>query len=243
MSSLLLVHDDSVLRDYLAQVFETREFEVVAHSTARAALSAVRARAFDVVVADWTLAGGVGRTLYDQSVKARPAMRDRFVFVGAGEGCLDPWDVEELIRVVEATARRARGRAALSPAQRVWLSGRRPRLLLVEDEPLELMAMARVLDELGFEVTPADCGNAAIERLRDGDFDVILSDWYMDDGSGADLYAYVTAHHPEMARRIVFMSGAAPRDFDRVAPGRTLVPKGQDSPYLVEALMRAARGE
>jgi DNA-binding NtrC family response regulator len=254
LSALLLIADDNILLDYLGQVFETRDLDVVIATTLRAGLEHLGARKFDVVVSGWAVAGGSSGALYRQAVAREPGLRHQFVFLAADppsdleqviEGrtaCVDPWDVEELIRLVEAGARRAQEQAGLSDKQRSWLAGDRPELLLVEDGALELMAMVRVLDDFGFEVTPADCGNAAIAQLESRDFHVILSDWYMDDGSGAELYQWIAEHRPAMKQRVVFMSGAAPREAATVAPGRPLISKGQDSPQLVETLMRVARG-
>lgn len=254
-SSLLLIDDDSVLLDYLGQVFETREFEVVSESTLKAGLARVSERPFDVVVAGWDVAGGYDATFYRRAVERRPELRNQFIFLAAerperldevveGKAAwADHWDVETLIRVAEAAGRRAREQASLDSDQLDWIAEDRPTMLLVEDGALELMAMVRVLGDFGFDVTPADCGNAAIARLADSSYHVILSDWYMDDGSGAELYAWLVDNRPDMAERIVFMSGASPKDFNECAPGRALVPKGQDSPHLVQMLMRVARGK
>lgn len=254
-SSLLLIDDDIVLLDYLGQVFETREFDVVSETTLKAGLARIGERPFDVVVAGWDVAGGYDTTLYLDGVKRRPELRNQFIFLASArpdrldevvEGkaaWADHWDVENLIRLAEEAARRAREQASLDSDQLFWLEEERPRMLLVEDGALELMAMVRVLGDFGFDVTPADCGNAAIARLADSSYHVILSDWYMDDGSGAELFAWLILNRPDLAQRVVFMSGAAPKDFDQLAPGRPLIPKGQDSPQLVQLLMRVARGE
>ncbi len=253
--SLLLIDDDNVLLDYLGQVFETREFDVVCESTMKAGLARIAERPFDVVVTGWEVAGGHDATLYRDAVKRRPELRDQFIFLAAErpdrleevvEGkaaCADHWEVENLIRLAEEAARRAREQASLQSDQLIWLGEDRPTMLLIEDSALELMAMCRMLGDFGFDVTPADCGNAAIARLAESSYHVILSDWYMDDGSGADLFAWLIENRPDMAQRVVFMSGAAPKDFDQLAPGRPLIPKGQDSPQLVQTVVRVARGK
>ncbi len=253
--SLLLIDDDNVLLDYLGQVFETREFDVVCETTMKAGLARIAERPFHAVVAGWDVAGGSDGTLYLDAVKRRPELRNQFIFLAAErpdrleqvvEGKVawaEHWDVESLIRLAEQAARRAQEQASLQSDQLFWLEEDRPTLLLIEDGALELMAMCRVLGDFGFDVTPADCGNAAIARLMDSSYHVILSDWYMDDGSGADLFAWLIDNQPEMAQRVVFMSGAAPKDFDQLAPGRPLIAKGQDSPQLMQTLMRVARGK
>jgi DNA-binding NtrC family response regulator len=253
---ILFVEDDNVIVDYLGQILESRGFDVVPATTLRTALDLVDRQDFDVVVASWELAGGSDADLYKEAIDRRLELRNQFVFLASerperferiirGRAFLvDPWDVEALIRAVEDAARRNRERqsAKMSRADVAELDQARPTMLLVEDGALELMAMKRVLTDFGFEVTAADCGNAAIAQLEGGEFNVILSDWYMVDGSGAELYAWVRDNQPDMVERIVFMSGASSSDFEDLAPGRTLIPKGQDSPHLLRTLMQIARG-
>ena len=67
------------------------------------------------------------------------------------------------------------------------------RILVVEDEPSTLRLMARLLRGLGHEVTTAETvatGRQAIER---GDFDLIVSDIGLPDGSGLDLMRQAVA--------------------------------------------------
>jgi CheY-like chemotaxis protein len=201
------------------------------------------------------VAQGAGLDVYRGAVATRPELRGRFVFLAAEvpddfqdvvEGrclLLHPGELEEILRVVEATVVRAHEleQARLSTFDLNWVSDDQPTMLLVDDEPVELMYMVRAFNDLGFAVTPAESGNAALAQLEHGDFDVIVSDWFMVDGSGADLYAWVIVHRPELVARVVFISGAPPRDFRSKAPGRVLIPKGQDSAELVKTVVSIAR--
>jgi CheY-like chemotaxis protein len=104
-----------------------------------------------------------------------------------------------------------------------------------------LNVMAHHLAELGFAVTALESGNAAIARLEAHDFDAILIDWYMPDGSGADLFRWIATFRPWLVDRCIFLSAGSPEDVAEVAPGRPVVPKGQDSDQLVTVLMHVAR--
>ncbi len=73
------------------------------------------------------------------------------------------------------------------------------RILVVEDEPATLRIMARLLRGLGHEVTTAGTITAALERVEAGDFDLIVSDIGLPDGTGL-----------EMMRRIVARRGPVP---------------------------------
>jgi CheY-like chemotaxis protein/two-component sensor histidine kinase len=53
------------------------------------------------------------------------------------------------------------------------------RILLVEDERINLRSLHYLLGKAGFPVTEAENGREALERLRDGDFDLVLMDVQM----------------------------------------------------------------
>jgi CheY-like chemotaxis protein len=82
----------------------------------------------------------------------------------------------------------------------------RPSVMLVDDEPLQREILTAALDKLGFSVTSMDSREAAVRDLEREDYDVILSDWYLTDGSAAKLYAWLIANRPHLAERCVFMS-------------------------------------
>ncbi len=62
-----------------------------------------------------------------------------------------------------------------------------PHILLVEDSPTQAQYAQLILESEGFTVDTAANGRAAIERLSDGTFDLILSDVLMPDLSGYEL--------------------------------------------------------
>jgi PAS domain S-box-containing protein len=83
------------------------------------------------------------------------------------------------------------------------------RVLIVDDEPAIGVALRKVL-ERSHHVTSITSGEGALQLLLDGaPFDVILCDVLMPGVSGMDLYRELEEKRPELARRIVFMSGAA----------------------------------
>ena len=63
----------------------------------------------------------------------------------------------------------------------------RPRLLLVEDEPTQQLAMRRVLSRAGYEVDTAPNGGHALEMIRTGLYQLVLSDWEMPGMDGVTL--------------------------------------------------------
>jgi PAS domain S-box-containing protein len=95
--------------------------------------------------------------------------------------------------------------ALLLPAEYAERCGR---LLIVDDELGLRRAMARMLCE--HETVLASSGAEAIELLsKDTGFDLILCDMMMDDLSGMDVHTWLVEREPELAARLVFVTGGA----------------------------------
>src|SRR6516164_5938620 len=73
------------------------------------------------------------------------------------------------------------------------------RILIADDHDALRRGLARGLTEAGHEVEEASNGNAAIERLHDSYFDVVLSDLKMGGSDGLDVLRTTRALHPTTA--------------------------------------------
>lgn len=71
-----------------------------------------------------------------------------------------------------------------------------PRLILIEDDPVVVLAMTAILAEEGYEVQQAGSVAAARAALREGTFDVALLDMLLPDGNGFTLLPEIAAHAP-----------------------------------------------
>lgn len=67
------------------------------------------------------------------------------------------------------------------------------RILYVDDDPqYRWMVSESIKKNIGLEIELASSGNLAIEKLKQGlRYSVIISDYSMRDGNGADLYKYL----------------------------------------------------
>jgi two-component system chemotaxis response regulator CheY len=69
------------------------------------------------------------------------------------------------------------------------------KLLIVEDREVMLKIIRRLLVQLGFsDIDGAGNGMRALEKVRAKDYDLILSDWNMDEMSGFELLKHLRAN-------------------------------------------------
>ena len=85
----------------------------------------------------------------------------------------------------------------------------RLKLLIVDDEPMVLSGLGRLLGN-EHDLTMAASGDEALALLQQGQrFDVILSDLLMPDLTGMELHAALCKLDPAQAERMIFLSGGA----------------------------------
>ena len=80
------------------------------------------------------------------------------------------------------------------------------RILVVDDNDRVAAALAEMLRLDGNQVDIAVNGNAALEKLRERTYDVILSDMRMPGLDGPGLYRELELRHPALARRFIACS-------------------------------------
>jgi CheY-like chemotaxis protein len=111
-----------------------------------------------------------------------------------------------------------------------WSVGRSEyHVLVIDDEAVIRRAMSRYFARLGWVVSEAADGDAAIGILGDVDgeeFDLVICDLRMPRTSGADLYRWMQQRRPQIAARFVFSSG------DVLAPEAARFLEGAGRPVL-----------
>jgi two-component system NtrC family sensor kinase len=80
-------------------------------------------------------------------------------------------------------------------------------ILVVDDEPEIGELLAEMLAADGHEVETAVNGRAALDRLRESTYDVIISDIRMPELDGPGLYREIARRYPHLVRRLVFITG------------------------------------
>jgi DNA-binding NtrC family response regulator len=81
-------------------------------------------------------------------------------------------------------------------------------VLLIEDEPAVMAYVQAALERSGYPVVCCDSGAQALTLLENGSFLGIVSDMRTPGGvDGAQVYAWVAQHRPDLVSRIVFITG------------------------------------
>lgn len=114
------------------------------------------------------------------------------------------------------------------------------RILVVDDEPDVAAVLADLLATDGHTVDTASDGVAALEKLGERVYDLILSDLKMPQLDGPGLFREVERRHPALRRRFVFLTG------DTLSPDaaefleRTGAPN-LSKPFALEEVQRLVR--
>ncbi len=87
-------------------------------------------------------------------------------------------------------------------------------ILVVDDQPSQLLSHEVILRELGERLVTARSGREALQRLMDEDFAVILLDVNMPDMDGFETASLIHQHPRFEKTPIVFVTGAQPTTLD-----------------------------
>lgn len=88
-----------------------------------------------------------------------------------------------------------------------------PPVLLIEDEPSVMAYLQAALERGGYPVVCCQSGAEALPILSSGEFLGVISDMRTPGGvNGADVHSWLLKHRPELASRIVFITGDIAND-------------------------------
>jgi CheY-like chemotaxis protein len=81
-------------------------------------------------------------------------------------------------------------------------------VLLIEDEPAVMAYVRAALERSGYLVVCTESGAEGLRLLETGEFLGVVSDMRTPGGvDGADVHTWLCHHRPELAARIVFITG------------------------------------
>jgi CheY-like chemotaxis protein len=103
-----------------------------------------------------------------------------------------------------------------------------PKLLILDDDEALLRALRRQLGRR-YEVETARTAADAYALLERERFDAILCDLQMPDVNGLDVYLHLQKTRPDLAQRMIFMTGQTGSALDRIM-------RGTDNPRLTKPI-------
>jgi len=80
-------------------------------------------------------------------------------------------------------------------------------ILVIDDEPSVVRALAGLLRHDGYVVYTASNGRHALAQLQVRHYDVIVCDLWMPELDGPTFYAILTRQYPALRQRIIFLTG------------------------------------
>ncbi|NVB39730.1 PAS domain S-box protein [Pseudenhygromyxa sp. WMMC2535] len=115
--------------------------------------------------------------------------------------------------------------------------GRHARVLVADDEPL---IREMVCDALSaHEVAAVSTGRAALDRLLNEDWDLILCDLFMPELTGIELWERISEERPEICQRLVFMTGGDLSGHEQRFPDGVEV-RWLEKPFSIRSLRELA---
>ena len=110
-------------------------------------------------------------------------------------------------------------------------------ILVIEDEPSVMSYIKIALERHGFRVAPTETGVEALELLKNGQYYGIISDMRTPGGvDGAAVHAWVETNRPELACRMIFITGDTVNDETAATLARTGVPF-LEKPFRISQLL------
>ena len=204
--SILLVDDKQELRLLLSRRLEQVGYLVTQAINGRHALKLMECERFDLVLLDLNMPDMDGlATLH--AIKARQELAATPVAMLTATSsresvvkCLGLGAVDYLIKPInplELTQRvhrclEVRAAPAEPTVQLGDVAG--SRILIVDDEPLNLKLLERRLVQMGYQAVSAASGQQALERLARAAFDAVLLDVQMPEMNGFELLAAIRAN-------------------------------------------------
>lgn len=237
MTRLLLVDDDEAVRVTLAANLELEGFEIVEADSGESALASVAASKADVVLSDVRMGGMNGVDLLVAMRRAHPDLPVVLTTAFSSEELLRRAYMNGAFTVLPKPFQLDRAIKALNRAKR------RPRVLVVDDVIADADSLAAAVRSTGSNVTAVYDATLALDEIRTGSYDVLVTDLSMPDVDGATLAAKARALDPALAV-IAFSAYSVPEIVRRVADVgiNSFIRKPFDPAKLIEAIA-VARSE
>jgi two-component system response regulator HydG len=71
------------------------------------------------------------------------------------------------------------------------------KILIIDDEVNVALLLSKFLTRNGFDVTTASSGNSGLEHLKNGEFDLVLCDYRLEDTDGREMLRKIKTQYPK----------------------------------------------
>jgi DNA-binding response OmpR family regulator len=117
--------------------------------------------------------------------------------------------------------------------------------LVIDDDRALRGLFTTLLGRKGFTVDGAGDGRVAFDQLSRHNYSVILLDLMMPDVNGLELLDRIERDSPSLLERVIVMTGAAPRQIDRVNASQVfdVIRKPFDIDHLVSSAIACSEGK
>src|SRR2546423_2845116 len=119
------------------------------------------------------------------------------------------------------------------------------RVLVAEDDAEVRALVGAVVRQSGHQIEFAADGHEAIERLRSGDYDIVLLDLMMPKASGFEVLAWMHRAKPGVAKRsVIVLTALAEKDLANLTEARVfaVIRKPFDINVLVTKIAESLAG-
>jgi CheY-like chemotaxis protein len=112
-------------------------------------------------------------------------------------------------------------------------------VLLIEDEPAVMSYVQAALERSGYLVVCCESGVEALRLLENGAYLGVVSDMRTPGGvDGGQVHAWIVRHRPDLATRVVFITGDIANE-ETVATLRQTGAPCVEKPFRVQQLIEA----
>jgi CheY-like chemotaxis protein len=204
-NSILIADDNEANRDLLSRSLEKQGYTVASVGDGQEALDMMALEDFDLLLLDIMMPALDG---YDVLKKMRmdPKLGNLPVIVltadnessnvihcielGANDYLVKPYDMVVLRNRIARCLLNRRIREDVG-GELNWQSGQVPEVLIVEDDDMSRDLLQKRVSRAGYNVVSVADGNAALQRLSDQPFDLVLLDIMMPGMSGIEVLQHI----------------------------------------------------
>ena len=231
---ILITEDEKSVAEGLQMILEEEGYEVDIAFTGRSAMDTLRKKGVDLLVADLRLPDMDGMEVVREVQAKRPSTK---VIVITGYPSVSSAVDAMKLGVSDYLPKPFRGDDFKTAVGKVFQKGkegtlkqepdrdetrrprwdvdgeldsedmRRPRILIMEDEPSLAEGLKMVLSEQGYRVSVADAGLRALGSLTGRDYDLMVMDLRLPDMDGMEVLRLIKQTKPET--EVIVMTGCA----------------------------------